>query len=162
MVELADETVAGEATADGDTAGPVVGLAWPPPSRATGVPARRAQPGWSGPSAAHPDTPPAKISSDSASASRIVELTRGQVASRQPEAASTLAMHAVVNPIDQAARASLPVPSEWISAIGQAPWAAQWMNRQLRKPIRFRARLVSTIAAMISMATAPRPSQNGR
>ncbi len=126
-----------------------------------GVPARAAQPVAAGPVAYQSS----RASGASRSADPAAIRAPGQVegsASRTITAATTAAVRASASTCIQPTRPSLPVPSAWTRAIGQAAYASQWNRRHVRKPKRPRRRLVMVSASSRSKATAPSPSQTGR
>src|SRR5487761_1357314 len=81
---------------------------------------------------------------------------------RTTTAKSTAITHDATTAISQGARASLPVPSVWITARGHAAYTAQWISRHRRGPTRSRNRLLAVTPATIHMDATPRPSQTGR
>jgi hypothetical protein len=125
-----------------------------------GVPARAAQPVAAGPVAYQSS----RASGASRSADPAAIRAPGQVegsASRTITAATTAAVRASASTCIQPTRPSLPVPSAWTRAIGQAAYASQWNRRHVRKPKRPRRKLVMVSASSRSKATAPSPSQTG-
>src|ERR1700674_169650 len=127
----------------------------------TGVPALADQPGWKGPVNAH--TPDAtRIAAPTIAATA----RKGRAAgppwrSRNTSANTTAVTHEVTTAINHGAWASLPVPSPWITASGHDAYAAQWVNRHGRGPIRSRSKLLATTPIRTHIAATPRPSQMG-
>src|ERR1700730_11411918 len=133
-----------------------------PPINEGGVPARRAQPVRSGPSAAHT----AVVSSVIAMATRTPDRTVASCPAagpiRQATAATTVSVHATTRATDHVAGASVPVPSEWKIAPGHDAYASQCTVFHARKPRNGRSALLTTSARRSSAAMTPSPSQNGR
>src|SRR2546422_322215 len=126
-----------------------------------GVPARAAQPCCCGP--LWYQTKIATGTTIAAAAAAILgAFAAGLRATRTSTDAATSANDAKPTNAIHPNRASLPVPKECMSAIGQDAYASQCTARHMRTPRRVRKRLVMTSASSRSNATVPSPSQKGR
>src|SRR2546428_10075369 len=138
------------------------GLAVAAPIRDRGVPARRAQPGRSGPSAAQTAAPTIATAMAIWSPNRTVAIGPVSEPNRHATAATTVSVQTPTMTNDHDAGASVPVPSEWKIAIGHDAYASQCRALQARKPSSGRSPLLTTSARTSWPATTPSPSQNGR
>src|SRR6266849_3360837 len=133
-----------------------------PPINEGGVPARRAQPGRSGPSAAHTAVVITANAMATRTPDRSVAIWPAAGPIRQATAATTVNVHAATSATDHVAGASVPVPREWKMATGHDPYASQWTVFHAVKPRSGRSALLTTSASTSSAATTPSPSQKGR
>ena len=101
-----------------------------------GVPARRAQPGESGPAQAQPAVASATATAAAAADSRSPACAGQPAASRHTPAKMTATAHTAVSASTQRAAPSVPVPSPWTRATGQQAYAAQCTARRAQPAIR--------------------------
>src|SRR4029077_21097593 len=137
-------------------------LAAVPPINAGGVPARRAQPGRIGPSAAHAAVVITATAMATRTPDRSVAIWPAPGPILQATAATTVSVHAATSASDHVAGASGTGARECKMAPGHDAYASQCTVFHALKPRKGRSALVTTSASTSSAATTPSPSQNGR